>query len=904
MDVVKVVFLVDIQCLLNEKISSEHLDLAFKRIALFYHYYYLDQQKTVFWGYRFFDSQSNYTSNTSRELYGLEEFEGLKERFDSILDKYTPTSIASNAPFMQLKQVLKELFGDFSWDVDLNFKSSTIDKSQLEKHHVYTFMTLPHNLPDLGYFFSKKRIAAKSYYATLSPASDILIDIKEDLVKTFSDSFKQRHISFNLVDADFKFNRPNTQAKLFDDFMGRGFHLSTQELHGRYVLFNSLIQDYNNYGFNFLPDMQELLLPNPLRVKSYESISVPSSQRLYDRYVLSQEISIVSSMAPPIWKGALKSFEGTRFGDVKVYPLYKDSSSLDPLTFAFCSSIEIQPSIYRSQYDDAWASCIPSDSFESDAMLSVDFDYCNGHRFLDYLASLFANHQIGIAKRVLFEGATGPSCLMCIEPMTKGCAAIRFLNIQTLPKIEPLQTAYEKDVVNIMIDKMKQVKLDEGLQAVAQDSERKRTPLNVLPSDSVLASIAKYKLQHKSLSIIDIKSKEADDEEVIVLPKNIPMFKEELEKLYYETLYERLNVLEVFIFTIDRFVKHLMEKKGIDGLEVVDIIKKLTNHRDILETKHDLKIKNAKELTQPLTRSKEDIYIHRWWRRTKEYNPELESENESRLLLKVTDARLNAILYCFMASLLKKCSPQDRNIQTYLDNASEHYEVPHYYINALDIAQRTDEVVDEVDKSDYNYLRLLETWFKNDIPELIDTLYESHYDEDLIPNPYMAGVDIAQVFKNYYSLEKESYKPKTKEKSLSALLKAEKVAKFKKMPIESRYKTVPVLPKRTPVGQLSEAATEAIDKVKRSIVNGKPTMKRAGPFLVSATSPKRKRDTHHSSKKKELDLELTPRTSLNRLLGSNVFEDYTENFLLPNDKEVDTPLSDEDEDEFNLDGFV
>ncbi|KAG1463773.1 hypothetical protein G6F56_005213 [Rhizopus delemar] len=121
------------------------------------------------------------------------------------------------------------------------------------------------------------------------------------------------------------------------------------------------------------------------------------------------------------------------------------------------------------------------------------------------------------------------------------------------------------------------------------------------------------------------------------------------------------------------------------------------------------------------------------------------------------------------------------------------------------------------------------------------------------------------------------------ELSLSEMLEQEKLAKIKKVPIESRYKTMPVLPERKR-GDISEAARDAIDKVKRTMVDGKPTMKRVGAFLVSATSPKKKR--------REMPKEaLTPRTSLSRILGSNIFEDYAKE-------------SPDNEDEFSLGDLI
>jgi hypothetical protein len=81
-----------------------------------------------------------------------------------------------------------------------------------------------------------------------------------------------------------------------------------------------------------------------------------------------------------------------------------------------------------------------------------------------------------------------------------------------------------------------------------------------------------------------------------------------------------------------------------------------------------------------------------------------------------------------------------------------------------------------------------------------------------------------------------------------------------------------------------EAAQEAIDKVNRSKVNGKPSIKRAGSFTKDARSPKHVKrhasmlssDTNSVVLRRDNipDPQTTPRTSLNRLLKTNLFAEY------------------------------
>lgn len=84
-----------------------------------------------------------------------------------------------------------------------------------------------------------------------------------------------------------------------------------------------------------------------------------------------------------------------------------------------------------------------------------------------------------------------------------------------------------------------------------------------------------------------------------------------------------------------------------------------------------------------------------------------------------------------------------------------------------------------------------------------------------------------------------------------------------------------------------EATQEAIAKVNRSTVNGRPTIKRTGSFTKSAQSPKRIKRTASMLSQGETGTvilrretmpnpQITPRTSLNRHLGTNIFADYSE----------------------------
>lgn len=95
-----------------------------------------------------------------------------------------------------------------------------------------------------------------------------------------------------------------------------------------------------------------------------------------------------------------------------------------------------------------------------------------------------------------------------------------------------------------------------------------------------------------------------------------------------------------------------------------------------------------------------------------------------------------------------------------------------------------------------------------------------------------------------------------------------------------------------------EATNESIAKMKRAAVHGRPTMKRAGSFTKSALSPRRPnravsmlaqapQETGTVILRRDNSIpnpETTPRTSLNRYLGTNLFADYSEACLVSKSK--------------------
>ncbi|KAG0745641.1 hypothetical protein G6F62_001137 [Rhizopus arrhizus] len=945
MDITKIIFLIDIQCILKDHLSTKQLKLALQRICLYYHLQ--DQSKIIVWSYRLFDTLANYMLSNTPELYELEDLVDVKDLIEKDCERYSSSSSSSSdAPFTRLKQVMKELFGDFSWEVDHNVvksRSSSKKHPPQQKHHVYAFMPLPHTFPDLTHFFTNVKGDKKSYHAGFPEASELFINMKRELVSTFSESFRQRHIGFNLVDTDFKFDRVMVQQKLYDDFIGRGFQLSLQEFNGRYILFNSLIQNYNRYGYHFFPELQELLTPRRMMLPSHHPESRPikkrhlintqqdsqlstqgsySSQfdtkRDFDKSLLAQNTSVVRSNAYPLWKGPLKTWKGRSIGKAHIHPFYKSNTNYNPYIFSLCSTIELHPAIDRAQFDLSWLRYTRLDQQDNDFIMIPDFDNGPCTLFMDFMDSLYTNGQIGMAQLVPFKKANVTNQVMCILPMTKGCAVVRFLNITQIPSVESL-SYHSAETLNIFFHKQSISTLHEIYHDVKAD-KRERMPLNVTPSDELKQIVLEHKKQmdeEKNNKSGNKKAndggtqKEEEEEMVIKLPQNTNGFKEAIEGLYFETLYERKNDIDMFTYMVDHFVKHMVEKKVSSAQEVIEVLKNIAQECHKLDDKHQLKIKVNRMAEKPVTNEKEDGYIYDWWQKIKEQELDDETEDENLILLRVTDARINTILYCFLAQLTRKhlsesSQSTEQEVKRFIKQASGNYETTAILPPTMEIALKVDSELDEVDKDVYNFLYLLENWFKNDIPEFTDELRENYYDE-LVPTTYLDGANIPLLLRDYMSQELE--KPKTNEKTLLELLAEEKASKTtRQSSLDNMFKTVEVIrSKQHEKDRVGEATKQAIDKVNRSIVDGKPTMRRAGGFLVSAVSPER-RASEPSTRKKDFDPSLTPRSSLNRFLGTDVFKQFTEDFpspsvlnTNPNKRYPDDDEEEEDEDEFGLD---
>lgn len=131
------------------------------------------------------------------------------------------------------------------------------------------------------------------------------------------------------------------------------------------------------------------------------------------------------------------------------------------------------------------------------------------------------------------------------------------------------------------------------------------------------------------------------------------------------------------------------------------------------------------------------------------------------------------------------------------------------------------------------------------------------------------------------------------EPKLAKTFMPQKITRSSSNTLDSFYKRMVNLAPSTSASNephRGEATKDSIAKMKRAAVHGKATMKRAGSFTKSALSPRRPKRTVSMLSQAPQETgtvimrrdnsipnpETTPRTSLNRYLGTNLFADYSE----------------------------
>ncbi|CEG66003.1 hypothetical protein RMATCC62417_02664 [Rhizopus microsporus] len=882
-----VIFLIDIQSFIKDNFTMDQLKMAMERIIFYYNIQLISS--SLFWSFAFFSSLTTLTDRMNIQLHSFNKLPELKDYLTEEYKRYpgyTAEVSESHRPYERMKEAIRSVLQSLSWD---NTASSQNRKS---KNYIFTIMSLPNSLSSLNSFSLFQQPEQPSLMGSLHGAANIFLSIKKDFIDEFSANFEANRISFSIIDADVKFDRHKLKQKMFDNLLGRGFQLCLQKFGGRYVLFNSLIQDYNKFSSHYHQELEALLSPMNFQLLTTEQQQEQPPEDKQDDEpdipFLLEMSSVFHDHCFNLWRGPARTVKNRYIGHFLLYPFNTthDTQSLRNLTPY--SHVRMHPAISRSQFKVSWLTDSKDDELNSDLLLVPDTD--NGHLdcFTEILQIIHSTGKVGIAELVPVDNTYINPIIVAIIPYTKNTAVMRFLNISTVPTPKPI-LAVPSEPITCFMPSISSVS-GEQIPNISKSSIKKKSSLKLEPSEKLkhlmMMHTQKEEETKRSVDPNQMKQKPDDQNEeelTINLPKTIPEFKRMLYDLYLETLFERTKVFELFIRIIHELIENIIKVRGFTHEEIIEAMRTVARDSDHIETRHAVDIMNGKQLEYSPSLSKEQRYLYEWWERVREISEEPRFDEKMLRLLRLTDFRLQTIIYCFMAKLAMTSplsdSEKNKRLQRELtEHARSHFAITFSETSLLDVVSKVDDIIDEVDQYELNFFFMLERWFKNDLTDLMKHLREEYHDEwmEMYVDSVAKFVNLGVETKN--ETEKKP-KKESKKRSLAEMLqkeKEEKEAKRKKPnTFEDMLKKSIEYSAENTRDRIGESTRMAIERVNRSIVNGKPTIKRAGGFLVSALSPRRP-TTMPRERQPIVDPNLTPRTSLSRFLGVDIYEQYAE----------------------------
>ncbi|KAG2230245.1 hypothetical protein INT48_006247 [Thamnidium elegans] len=896
----KIVFLIDEESLMRQEgITLEQLKLTIVRILLFYY----SCQPNILWGYRFFSTKTRYGSSSIRQFYTLsnDTFNTIQQEYEKRNTERKSTAVLGT-PFMRIKQVLKEAIGDFQWE---NMDCTTNSNNSNSKHYVYVLTDCPASLNDINTFFVSPN---QEEVTNLMPCTAYFQQTKEDLATTLLDSYTRRQISINLIDTTYTVPAISPEALLVDRMIYQGFQSCFDQFNGKYIQFHSLIRNYSIYGHSFVSEFASLL-PNALVKRDKKPV-------------------------PPAWKGPFKTKLGKRIGDFVLFPSQRDEF-YKANTLFFISEIRTYGIVHASQFSLSWL--LEENGVEPNHDYRFTFEYGDsGKLFHTLLDELYATQSILIAELIPMAGYEEMSKKVCIEPFSRSCASFRLLNIQNLPntiQLGPVRLDQDYPIGTFTFGTDLTTKLP-SLPNQDSATAAVHTQLNMEPP----SFIKKMNIEKNTNLIkekLNVNNSQVEEyvEKIIQLPANVNMMGKALKKLYLELLYTQNDTVENNLIIIDQWIKHLL-KNNYTKQEIISTL------FDYTMTLEDLDVKYKNGFSQSFKRDSntlEQTYLAEWWDNVK---------NRTRL---VNDLPANTIKRdpfelaenFFKKTVLPYALHDITDFLTEIDSEE----------GSSAVARR-----DPADLNDYIFMQLLEKCF-TDLPSLTNKFKDNvgmddmssftsspsrieEADDDfledesqivsmtlsppplppsqqLIKESYETKRHLLRRAQSDRSLPKGAHsdnlhlsKPdhrKSTPSSLAALSKYSKPllpipmqrasSNSKLDGLHKRMIHVPSSTTKAAEIKRGEAAQEAIAKVNRSTVNGRPTMKRTGSFTKSAQSPKRVKrqpsmlstDTNSVVLRRENipDPQTTPRTSLNRHLGTNLFAEYSETCLSPSFRTTD-----------------
>jgi hypothetical protein len=512
----KVVFLIDERSLIKRLITIDSIKLSIMRTLLFYH----SQQIEVLWGFRFFNTQVKYTADSIRRFYTMNEesFNAIEVEYNDRERARSRGSVAIGSPFMRIKQLLREAIGDFQWE------NTDLCAFTPSYHYMYILTACPANLKDINLFFVspiEDDIPLDSSPSLYPPYFQQAKDNLSEFIKIYN----ERQISISIIDTDFKYPLSNPNEQLVSRIIKRGFESVFGQFGGTYILFNSLIRNYNIYGHSFISEFTNILPRRALKKGKREM-----------------------ACQIPAWKGPFKTRLGKSIGNFVLFP-YLRNGSYQTSTLAFISEIRTINVIHASQLSTSW--------ILNESGVDPDHDYKltyeegeTPHLFNTVLDELYARQSILIAELIPMIGYEQLSRKVAIEPFSRSSASLRFLSLQHMPntiQLQQMKVDEDHPVGNFISGTNLQINLP--LEIPSSDKCHFKMNMDVPTNIKKVLQLRKSTDAHKDKSNSGIKGKEPmrsvqqqqeheeQIERAITLPADVNMMGKALKKLYFELLY-------------------------------------------------------------------------------------------------------------------------------------------------------------------------------------------------------------------------------------------------------------------------------------------------------------------------------------------------------------------------------
>jgi hypothetical protein len=507
----KIVFLIDEQSLVNSFVQIDNLKIFIMRTLLFYYTQHKRQQ--ILWGYRFFSTQTRYPTDSIRHFYTMTE-----ESFNAIESEYEkrnrdrPKQTVLGTPIMRIKQVLKEVIGDFQWE------NTDLCTPEPTKNYIFLLTACPCSGKDLTRFFISPHQDVQDLLPFQIP--QYFQQTKDELCSTLLQTYTQHHLSLSLVDTDWKCPHSNPNEQMVSRMIHQGFISCFEPFKGKYILFQTLVRNNAIYGHSFISEFVNIL---------------PSDQ------------SCVSSASIPMWKGPFKTKLGKIIGNFAVYPALRNGE-YQTSTLAYISEIRTMNIVHASQFSISWL--LKNDPAESDTDYKLTCEEDESPNLFNILLDeLYATQSILIAELIPMSGYHDLNRKVCIEPFSRSSASMRFLNIDDVPQdVNLTDVAVDDDypIGTYLAGTRLQVELPEA----PLPPEDRSYQLNMKVPSFIKNNLNQPKIStdEQEKKPVRLQKKEESAERVIQLPTDVSMFGKTLKKLYLEALYTQKVVLPSYKF--------------------------------------------------------------------------------------------------------------------------------------------------------------------------------------------------------------------------------------------------------------------------------------------------------------------------------------------------------------------